>query len=44
MSYKNKTVTVFGGTGFIGRYVVEKLAGLGMRVKVATRQPQSAYF
>lgn len=39
-----KQVTVFGGTGFIGRYVVDRLADLGMVVHVATRSPASAYF
>lgn len=37
-------VTVFGGTGFIGSRVVAKLLEAGARVKVATRNPQSAYF
>jgi uncharacterized protein YbjT (DUF2867 family) len=37
-------VTIFGGTGFIGRYVVDKLADLGVTIKVATRHPQSVYF
>jgi NADH dehydrogenase len=37
-------VTVFGGTGFIGRHVVQRLAGLGARIKVATRRPDRALF
>ncbi|MDB5490982.1 MAG: NAD-dependent epimerase/dehydratase [Micavibrio sp.] len=44
MTLPYKTATVFGGTGFIGRYVVRELARLGYRVKVATRMPESAYF
>ena len=37
-------VTVFGGSGFIGRYVCEILMKSGARVRVATRQPRLAYF
>ncbi len=44
MNQNNKIVTVFGGTGFVGRQVVQELAKLGLRVKVATRCPESAYF
>lgn len=39
-----KTACVFGGTGFIGRQVVRDLAARGIRIKVATRVPVSAYF
>lgn len=37
-----KTVTIFGGTGFIGTYAVQALAKDGWRVRVATRIPESA--
>ena len=37
-------VTVFGGGGFIGRYVCELLFKRGVRVRVASRDPRSAYF
>ena len=37
-------VTVFGGTGFIGRYLIDRLANLGLIVRVATRSPASTYF
>lgn len=33
----NKQVTIFGGTGFIGRYVVDRFADLGYDIRVATR-------
>lgn len=34
--------TVFGGTGFIGRYVVQRLAAAGHVVRVAGRDPELA--
>jgi NADH dehydrogenase len=37
-------VTVFGGAGFIGRYVCEFLFRSGVRVRVATRDPRADYF
>ena len=35
-------VTVFGGSGFVGRYVVQALARTGCRVRVAVRRPDLA--
>ena len=37
-------VTVFGGAGFIGRYVCEALLKGGARLRVATRDPRHAWF
>lgn len=37
-------VTVFGGGGFIGRYVCEYLLKAGVRVRIASRDPRSAHF
>ncbi len=37
-------VTVIGGAGFIGRYVVEALARAGCRVRVVSRHADSALF
>ncbi|MDH3235337.1 MAG: complex I NDUFA9 subunit family protein [Alphaproteobacteria bacterium] len=37
-------VTVFGGSGFIGRYIVQRLARQGVIVRVAVRRPDSALF
>ncbi|MBO0710022.1 MAG: complex I NDUFA9 subunit family protein [Acetobacteraceae bacterium] len=36
--------TVFGGSGFIGRYVVKRLAQRGYVVRVAVRDPEAALF
>jgi NADH dehydrogenase len=36
-------VTVFGGSGFIGRHVVRALARNGRRVRVACRRPDRAF-
>src|SRR3954467_6552222 len=35
-------VTVFGGSGFLGRHVVRALAKSGYRVRVAVRRPDLA--
>lgn len=40
----DRLVTLFGGGGFIGRYVAQALFKAGMRVRVAERDPRSAYF
>jgi uncharacterized protein YbjT (DUF2867 family) len=37
-------VTVFGGDGFIGRYVCEFLMKNGVRIRAACRDPRNAYF
>ncbi len=37
-----KLVTVFGGSGFVGRHVVRALAKRGYRVRVACRRPDLA--
>jgi uncharacterized protein YbjT (DUF2867 family) len=37
-------VTVFGGSGFLGRHVVRALANEGWRVRVAVRSPNTAHF
>src|SRR5918997_7041399 len=37
-----KLVTVFGGSGFVGRYLVHSLAKRGHRVRVAVRRPDLA--
>lgn len=37
-----KLVTIFGGSGFLGRHVVRALARRGYRIRVATRRPDLA--
>ncbi|MEM8987741.1 MAG: complex I NDUFA9 subunit family protein [Pseudomonadota bacterium] len=37
-------ITVFGGSGFVGRNVVRELAKHGYRVRVAVRRPHLAHF
>ena len=44
MTMKRGLVTVFGGSGFIGRYVVRRLAHDGWEVRVAVRRPDQALF
>ncbi len=39
-----KLVTVFGGSGFVGRAVVAALTRRGYRVRVAVRKPEIAYY
>ncbi len=41
---KNKLVTVFGGGGFLGRYIVQNLLAAGARVRIAQRDPGAALF
>jgi uncharacterized protein YbjT (DUF2867 family) len=39
-----RVATVFGGSGFIGRYLVKRLAQQGYIVRVAVRDPEAALF
>ena len=39
-----KLVTIIGGSGFVGRYVVRLLAKKGWRIKIACRNPEQAGF
>ncbi|ENN92759.1 complex I NDUFA9 subunit family protein [Bartonella bovis] len=39
-----KLITVFGGSGFVGRHIVETLTKRGYRVRIAVRCPQKAYY
>jgi NADH dehydrogenase len=37
-------ITVFGGSGFVGRHVVQALGRRGYRIRVAVRRPNEALF
>ena len=37
-------ITVLGGGGFLGRYVVQRLLAQGARVRIAEREPRKALF
>ncbi|MBF0250324.1 MAG: complex I NDUFA9 subunit family protein [Alphaproteobacteria bacterium] len=39
-----RMVTVFGGNGFVGRHIVQRLARSGDRVTIACRDPEAAIF
>ncbi|KQN86755.1 3-beta hydroxysteroid dehydrogenase [Sphingomonas sp. Leaf67] len=41
---KNQLVTLFGGGGFVGRYVVQELLKAGARVRIAQRDPRQALY
>lgn len=40
----SKLVTIFGGSGFVGRYIARRMAQDGWRVRVAVRRPNEALF
>ena len=44
MSVSPKLVTIFGGSGFLGRYIARRMAKDGWRVRVACRRPNEAGF
>lgn len=39
-----KLVTIYGGSGFVGRYIALRMAKAGWRVRVAVRRPNEALF
>lgn len=40
----SRLVTIFGGGGFLGRYVAQELLKAGARVRIAERDPSDAWF
>src|SRR5947207_1248224 len=43
MSTNDRTVTVFGGTGFLGRRIVRHLRSHGFPVRIASRHPDRGH-
>lgn len=41
---KNKQIVIFGGSGFLGRYVSQSLLATGARIRIAVRNPLNAQF
>src|SRR3954468_13752724 len=41
---RNKAITIFGGSGFLGRHLVRRLARLGATLRVPTRHPERANY
>jgi NADH dehydrogenase len=40
----SRLVTIYGGSGFVGRYIARRMAKAGWRVRVAVRRPNEALF
>jgi uncharacterized protein YbjT (DUF2867 family) len=43
MMLNNQIITIFGGSGFLGRQIIRELAAQGYTIRVASRTPQSCY-
>lgn len=41
---QDQVITVFGGSGFLGRYVVQALLKTGARIRVAARDPRGGWY
>ena len=44
MAMTSSVVTIFGGSGFLGRHLVNRLAKQDAVVRVAVRDPEAANF
>ena len=44
MTISTKKITVFGGSGFLGRHLVPLLSNTGALIQIATRNPERANF
>ena len=43
-SLRNLKITIFGGTGFLGRHLIKYLCDQECVIKVPTRSPAKGYF
>ncbi|MBN8827494.1 MAG: complex I NDUFA9 subunit family protein [Sphingobacteriia bacterium] len=41
---REQVITIFGGSGFVGRYIVKELAKRGYRINIICRHPSQATF
>mgnify|MGYP001027038949 CR=1 FL=1 len=44
VNLQNLTITIFGGTGFVGRHLVKELCNEDCRLQIPTRDPAKSYF
>ena len=44
MNNSQKKITIFGGSGFIGRYLVKRLCASGWQIRIAVRNHEGAQF
>ena len=44
VNLQNLTITIFGGTGFVGRHLVKELCNEDCRLQIPTRDPAKTYF
>jgi NADH dehydrogenase len=42
-SLKDKLVTLFGGSGFLGQYLAQALLERGARLRIASRNPEKSH-
>lgn len=44
IAMRDEIVTIFGGSGFLGRHLVRALARRGWRIRIAVRRPDLAFY